>query len=158
MIHTLRPDALRTWLARLMLPPALTVCVAAAAIWRPTTARFKRDDNTARDDGPPPGVLPDAHALVRYGAALRVRDAAVTAAEEELRRGQIRLEVLRKEIESRLPSHNALAPPPTMEAPVTTDRPTTPLAPRSASNPFMTFAGHRSDSPGRVPKATSFRA
>lgn len=140
-----KPELLRSWVARLIVPPLFALCVAAAALWRPTKAKYATPDNRTTS---PPGVLPSPANLVAIGAALRAKDAKIRDAEHELRSGQIRLEVLRKEIECRLPSHNTLAPtsPTAAVSSPPPDRPSSPIAPRSPSNPFMMSVATRSNS------------
>lgn len=105
-IHVMRPALLRTWLARAIVPAILVPTVAASALWRKTIPKLTVHD---LQSAAPPGVLPNAKRLVKKGIALRRREALLRQAEEELRRGQLRLEVLRKEIDSRLPSHISMA-------------------------------------------------
>ncbi len=104
-IKVAREDLLKTWPARLLFPPALLASVFAAALWRRPTARRKND----HAPHPPPGILPNPRKLVARGAALRARDADVALNERKLRKAQLKLEMLRKDIMQRLPSNSAVA-------------------------------------------------
>lgn len=103
-LHSYKPEFLSTWIARLTLAPALVISVLTAAIWRRPTA--STTSGNSGKGGLPLGVVPDAHALVKRGKFLRKRDAEVARSEADVRKGQLRLEMLRKEIESRLPNSN----------------------------------------------------
>lgn len=97
---------LKCFISRLIFPPALLFSVFAAALWRRPVARRKN----STDSHPPPGIVPNARKLVARGEVLRLRDAEVTKEEHELRKGQLKLEMLRKEITQRLPTNSSPTP------------------------------------------------
>lgn len=98
-LHAVRPDLLRTWVARLIVPTLLLPTVAAAALWRPTHVVALPGRAVLNPIKP----VPDAPRLVSKGEALRKREAAVIQDEETLRVGQLKLEMLRQEIQRKLP-------------------------------------------------------
>lgn len=106
VLHLVRPACLRTWPARILAPLLLVPTVAATALWRPTRVISLKDVPEYTSAAKP---IPNAGAVVSRGESLRARQAAVGRAEEELRMGQMRLEVLRKEIEGRLPPQVSIA-------------------------------------------------
>lgn len=105
LLHTTQPHLLRTWAARLIAPAALVPTVAAAALWRPT----RIVPVPGRPVAPLGKPVPNAAKVVAVGETLRARERALLVAEDELRTGQLKLEVLRKEIERRLPPTVSIA-------------------------------------------------
>lgn len=53
--------------------------------------------------------IPNAGKVVSMGESLRARETALLEAEDNLRKGQMKLEVLRKEIEGKLPPQVSIA-------------------------------------------------
>lgn len=90
---------LQTWTARILVPLVLLPTVVAAALWAPTHI-YAQPNRTIHSPMKP---IPDAASIVAKGEALRKREAAVCAAEEALRSGQLKLEVLRRDVEQKLP-------------------------------------------------------
>ena len=103
-IKAWREELLRTWPARLVFPPLLLFSVFAASLWRRPTAKRKNDDAAT----PAPGIVPNPRKLVAHGEMLRKKDANVTKSERELRKAQLKLEMLRKDITQRLPSNSTI--------------------------------------------------
>lgn len=101
-IHVVRPVLLKTWLARILVPLSIVPTVVASTLWRRTRAISLKPDEKILSAAAP---FPNAGLLVIKGEKLRQREAALAKAENELRQGQMTLEVMRKEVESRLPPH-----------------------------------------------------
>lgn len=125
-----KPAALKTWAARILVPACLVPTVAASALWR----RTRVISNVPEVPWFP---VPDAGRVVSKGESLRAREAAVILAEDEIRKGQMRLEVLRKEIEGRLPPQVSIANLLDKEN-VASRAQTAPPAPALASSPSLT--------------------
>lgn len=149
-LRSYKPDFLTTWIARLTLAPALVASVLTAAIWRRPTCAYKENGSTSKL---PPGVVPNAYGIVKRGQLLRKRDAEVAKSEADVRKGQVRLEMLRKEIESRLPNsnnNNSNASPPlaTSAGAMAARMNSTPLvATQKSESAFGTAVGHRATMP-----------
>ncbi|PXF44145.1 hypothetical protein BWQ96_06118 [Gracilariopsis chorda] len=105
LIHAFAPHVLRSWPARIVVPLLLVPTVAATALWRRTVV-IARPGTTILSLVKP---IPNAGMVVNMGETLRAREVAVLAAEERVREGQMRLEMLRKEIEARLPPQESIA-------------------------------------------------
>jgi hypothetical protein len=100
LVFNTRPELLKTWTARILVPVSLAPTVAATALWRRTRViSLKPDDKFLSAAAP----FPNAGQLVTKGEKIRQREAALAKAENDLRIGQMKLEVMRKEVESRLP-------------------------------------------------------
>ncbi|CAN8071494.1 unnamed protein product [Agarophyton chilense] len=104
LLHTFVPHVLRSWPARIVIPLFLVPTVAATAFWRRTIVIVKPGKSVLSIVKP----VPNAGRVVSKGGTLRAREAAVIAAEEKVKEGQVRLEVLRKEIEARLPPQDSI--------------------------------------------------
>lgn len=106
VLHIVRPALLRTWPARIIAPLLLVPTVAATALWRRTRVISLKPVPEYTSAAKP---IPNAGKVVSMGESLRAREAALIKAEDDLRKGQMRLEVLRKEIEGRLPPQVSIA-------------------------------------------------
>lgn len=102
LVHNVRPAALKTWTARILVPLTLVPTVAASALWRRTRVISLKPDEKILSAAAP---FPNAGLLVTKGEKLRERESAVEKAEADLLAAQRKLEVQRKEVESRLPPH-----------------------------------------------------
>jgi hypothetical protein len=103
LVHGARPDALRTWAARVLVPLALAPTVVASALWRRTRVIWlKREDGSLLSAAAP---FPNAPLLVSKGQKLREREAALAKSEAELAAGQRRLEAQREDVRARLPPY-----------------------------------------------------
>jgi hypothetical protein len=100
LVFNTRPDLLKTWTARILVPVSLAPTVAATALWRRTRVISLKPDEKFLSAAAP---FPNAGLLVTKGEKIRQREAVLAKAENELRMGQMKLEVMRKEVESRLP-------------------------------------------------------
>lgn len=98
-LHAVRPDLLRTWTARIIAPLLLLPTIAMTALWRPTHVVPLPGRAVLNPIKP----IPNAAGVVEKGAALRSREAAVVAAEAALEEGQRKLEMLRQEVQRKLP-------------------------------------------------------
>lgn len=105
LIHALKPHILRTWPARLITPLILVPTVIATALWRRTTVIAVPGRQILSVVKP----IPNAGKVVSMGESLRARETALLEAEDNLRKGQMKLEVLRKEIEGKLPPQVSIA-------------------------------------------------
>lgn len=106
LTHLTHPTLLRTWPLRVLTPLSLIPTVLAARLWRRTTLVSLTSTPGYTSAAKP---VPNAALVVTQGEALRLRAGAAAMAERELRTGQMRLEVLRKEIEGRLPPTVSIA-------------------------------------------------
>lgn len=100
LLHQVKPAVLRCWPARIATPLLLLPTVCACVLWRRTIVMPRA---VARPIATRVAPVPRAARVVRRGEVLRTREAALRRAEEDLRLGQLKLEVLRRQIEQNLP-------------------------------------------------------
>lgn len=105
LLHSFCPHVLKTWAARLLAPVVLVPTVAASALWRKTSVVALPGGAILNVVKP----IPNATKIVAQGEQLRSREAALLQAEDDLRNDQLRLEMLRNEIEARLPPQISIA-------------------------------------------------
>ena len=105
LLHSFCPHILKTWAARLLAPAVLVPTVAASALWRRTSV-VALPGHTVLNAVKP---IPNATKIVAQGEQLRARETALIRAEDDLRNDQLRLEMLRSEIEVRLPPQISIA-------------------------------------------------
>lgn len=86
------------------MPILLIPTVAATALWRRTTVTAKPGRTILSIAKP----IPNAEKVVIIGVKLRARENAVIAAEDKLRDGRVKLELMRKVIEARLPPQDSI--------------------------------------------------
>lgn len=88
------------------MPVVLVPTVTMTVLWRRTRVIFVRQSDEFVSVVKP---IPNAKKIVAKGESLREREEGLVQREEELRKGLFKLEVLRREIEARLPPQASVA-------------------------------------------------
>lgn len=105
VLQMVMPSVLRSWLSRVFVPVVFMGTVGAALLWRRTRVipLTKQNGDVGFGIGGRVVQMPNVKKIVTKGEKLRKREAALVEREDAVRKGQIRLEAMRKEIEGRLP-------------------------------------------------------